>query len=179
MSHNADVSANKLPRSSSPKIKSRNKWCSKAGCWRGDEGKAQSPLPHSLLALADAPKAPTQRDAVEEVPFPFPDLPFRKAQGEAHNFRALEWLPVSRCCMWGAFRAREGCMPGQGVSHASPEEFITGNLHPAGMTGATAMGETPSPQACVCDLPPLSVSLRSCSLDRTGERVNPSASTRV
>lgn len=70
-------------------------------------------------------------------------------------------------------------MPGQGVSHASTEEFITGDLHPAGMIGATAMGQTPSPQACVCDLPPLSVSLRSCSLDRTGERVNPSASTRV
>lgn len=56
----------------------------------GERSKGSESLTHSLLTLADAPKAPTQRNSVEEVPFPFPDSPFKKAQGEAHNFRALE-----------------------------------------------------------------------------------------
>lgn len=36
----------------------------------GDEGKARSSSPHSLLALADAPGVPTQREVFAEAPSP-------------------------------------------------------------------------------------------------------------
>lgn len=127
VTHSTDVSVNKLPPPSSPKIKSGNKQCSKAGCWRGDEEKSQSPLtpqPAGTGRCSKSKHPPTQRDTVVEVPFPVPKSPFREAQGEAHNFWTLEWLPMSCCCMWGAFQTQVGCMPGQGISHAAPEEFM-------------------------------------------------------
>lgn len=52
---------------------------------------------------------------------------------------------MTHCCILGALWARVGCMPGQGASHAAPEEFFTGDLHPAGVIGAMTMGETLSP----------------------------------
>lgn len=117
---------------------------------------------------------PTQRDTVVEVPFPIPKSSIREAQGEAHSFWALEWLPTSCCCM------RDISNTSGLYARARNIPCCSRGIHAVTCIQQAWLEPQPwAPWACVCYLPHLSVSLRSCSLGRTGERVNPSVSTRV
>lgn len=99
----------------------------------GDEGKAQSSSPHSLLALADAPEVPTQRGVFAEAPFP-PSLMTPSAKCKAQNIWA--YLFYLSLLVVGAFEQKQG---------DARERFTPGDLHAAATISAVTLRATLSP----------------------------------
>lgn len=137
----------------------------------GDEGKARSSSPHSLLALADAPGVPTQREVFAEAPSPPTPPPLTlSAKCKAQNI----WAYLFYVCLFGlrAFEQKQG---------DDREKFTPGDLHTAATINSVTLRATLFPCESVGAIhhpTALPSSHRAHSLDKAGQKINPPVPTR-